>query len=366
MDPRQERAEKLTRLRALMEETKVEAIWLRRISSFAWLTAGAADHVGIADEHGIASLLVTPDKVTLLTNNIESPRLQAEEGLAGAELDWQVFPWHEPLDPLALLPSGARVGADEPYPGTLNLVGPISALRSRLLPPETDRMRELGRRCGAAMTAAISQVAPGTTELQIAGLLACECYAQGVIPVLTLVGADERVFEYRHPIPTDKTLSRYAMLALGGRRHGLVASLTRFVHFGPLPKEVRQRSEAVAKVDATLIAHTRPGAHLADIFRAGVEAYSAVGYRKEWHHHHQGGTAGYEAREEKARPASASVVYEEQAYAWNPSIAGTKSEDTIIVGPAGNEVATVTPGLPVLTMRIEQQNIMRPAIWEKA
>jgi len=366
MNLAEERREKLARLRRLMSESEVDAVWLRRMSSFAWLTAGAADYVSIADEHGVASLLVASDKVSLFTNNIEAPRLLAEEGLAEAdEVEWQIAPWHEPADPLASLPAGARVGCDEAFPGARNLAGPVSSLRSRLLPPETERMRDLGRRCGVAMAGAVQQVAPGMREFEIAGILAREALAQSVVPVVTLIAVDERVTQFRHPIATDRRMQRYAMLVLSGRRHGLIASLTRLVHFGPLPRDLRQRAEAVARVDAALIANTRPGRRLADIFQAGVEAYAATGYRDEWLHHHQGGTSGYEGREEKGRPAASGVVYEGQAYAWNPSIAGTKSEDTIIVGSAANEVVSITPQLPTVVLRVGDETIARPAIWEK-
>ena len=308
---------------------------------------------------------MTADQIRLFTNNIEAPRLLAEEGLAEAEVEWQIAPWYEPADPLATLPASATIGCDEAFPGTRNLAGQISALRSRLLPPETERMRDLGRRCGLAMASAIQQVAPDMRECEIAGILARESYAQDVVPIVNLIAVDERVTQFRHPVPTDRRMQRYAMLVLSGRRHGLIASLARLVHFGPLPKELRQRAEAVARVDATFIINTRPGRRLADIFQAGVEAYAAAGYRKEWLHHHQGGTSGYEGREEKGRPAATGMVYEGQAYAWNPSIAGTKSEDTIIVGPSGNEIITITPQLPTLVLRVDDVPIARPAIWEK-
>jgi antitoxin VapB len=365
MNLREERQEKLARLRRLMAEAGVTVLWLRRISSFAWFTGGASDYVNIADEHGIASIIVTSDGAHIFTNNIEAPRLLGEEGLNEADLEWHISPWHEGADPLAFAPAGSVIGADEAYPGLRNLGPAISALRSQLLPPETERMRDLGRRCGLALSATMPQVTPGMTEMQIAGLLARETYAQGVIPLVNLVAADERVSQFRHPIPTEKKMQRYAMVVLSGRRHGLIASLTRLVHFGPLPKELRQRAEAVARVDAALIAATRPGARLADIFQIGVDAYAAAGYRKEWLHHHQGGTSGYEGREEKGRPAATGAVLEGQAYAWNPSIAGVKSEDTLVVGTGENEVITLTPNLPHLTVRIQDQVFLRPAIWER-
>ena len=202
------------------------------------------------------------------------------------------------------------------------------------------------------------------TEYQIAGLLAGESFGRGFTPIVNLIASDERVFRYRHPIPTDRVMERYTMLVLCGRRWGLVASATRLVHFGPLPDELQDKGEAVARVDAAFIAATRPGARVADVFGQAVETYAAVGLPDEWQLHHQGGAAGYEPREYLATPASAEVVEEGQAFAWNPSITGTKSEDTIIVGAEGNEIVTATGEWPTIAVEIEGQVLQRPAILE--
>ena len=147
-----------------------------------------------------------------------------------------------------------------PFTGAVDLAGEFARLRSDLLPKEAERCRSLGRLCADAMAAAIRQVRPGMTEHAIAGLLSHETLARGVGAIVNLVATDERIFRFRHPLPTGKALDKYAMLVLCGRRQGLVASVTRLVHFGSLPAEVRRKQEACAHVDATLIAGSRPGA----------------------------------------------------------------------------------------------------------
>jgi hypothetical protein len=57
-----------------------------------------------------------------------------------------------------------------------------------------------------------------------------------------------------------------------------------------------------------------------------------VGYPTEINHHHQGGTTGYLSREVVATPEKADVIIETNtAVAWNPSLPGTKIEDTFIM-----------------------------------
>ena len=214
------------------------------------------------------------------------------------------------------------------------------------------------------MDAAARAVRPGQTEHQIGGLLAGEAECRGVQAIVNLVATDGRVSAFRHPLPTEKVLDRYAMLVLCGRRWGLVRSLTRFVHFGRLPGDLRGRAEAVAEVDATFIAATRPGETLGGIFQRGRAAYAAAGFPDEWRLHHQGGLAGYEPREVVATPGSTDPVVAGQVYAWNPSITGTKSEDTILVGEAENEVLTHIEGWPTLSTAVGDRTIARPAILE--
>jgi antitoxin VapB len=256
------------------------------------------------------------------------------------------------------------LGSDSPYIGATDLSAVIGWLRANLSPEEGERFRVLGRLCAEAMNEAIRAVRPGQSEYEIAGLLAQATESRGVQPIVNLIASDERIYSFRHPLPTAKKLDRYAMLVLCGRRWGLVCSLTRFVHFGPLPKELRRKAEATAQIDATLIAATRPGKTLAQVFKEGVTAYDATGFADEWQLHHQGGPAGYEPREIVATPASPEMVASGQVYAWNPSITGVKSEDSVLIGADNNTILTEIEGWPVTELTIAGRKTKRPAILE--
>ena len=357
-------SQKQDRIQALLAEHKLDALLLRRVSSFAWDTCGAASYVNTATTNGEAALLTTPSGRYLMTNNIEATRLEQEEKLAAQGWEFRLVPWHEARDTVAELTQGLRLGADGPYPGAADLSGDLVHFRVNLTPEEGERFRVLGRLCDEAMDSTVRAVRPGQTEYQIAGLLAHEAERRGVQAIVNLIATDERVFAFRHPLPTDKELERYAMLVLCGRRWGLVCSVTRFVHFGRLPDDLRRRAEAVARIDAAFIAATRPGRSLGQIFRRATDTYAETGFPDEWHLHHQGGPAGYEPREYVATPHSTDIVSVGQVYAWNPSIAGAKSEDTILVGEAGNEVLTTIENWPMLWVTIDGREIARPTIQE--
>jgi Xaa-Pro aminopeptidase len=354
--------QKQDRIRALLAERRLDALLLQKVSSFAWATCGASSYINSAATDGAASLLVTPSGRYLITTNIEATRLEQEEKLGEQGWEFRAAPWHVDNEAVAQLTRGLKLGADGPYPGATDLSSAVSRLRINLMPEEGKRFRALGRLCAEAMDSAVRAVRPGQTEYQIAGLLAHEAQSRGAQPIVNLIATDERIFKFRHPLPTDKKLDRYAMLILCGRKWGLVGSITRFVHFGLLPDQVRRKAEATARIDATFIAATRPGQSLGQIFGHATAAYAQAGFPGEWQLHHQGGPASYEPREILATPGSTHIVAVGQAYAWNPSITGTKSEDTILVGEKDNEVLTTISGWPSLSVTIGGQTMARPAI----
>lgn len=348
---------------AVLDKYGIDALLLNRVSSFAWATCGGDSHINTADSHGVASLLITRDARYLLTNNIEAPRLEREQKLAEQGWKFSVSPWYQP-NTVEELTGGKKFGADEAYAGALDLSAEMASLRANLMPTEVERFRALGKLCASAMDAAIRSVRPGMSEFELAAPLADETLKRGVEPIVNLIATDERIRNFRHPIPTDKKLQRYAMLVLCGRKWGLVCSLTRLVYFGVLPEELREKADACARVDAKFIAATRPGKTLSEIFQRATQAYADAGYPDEWQLHHQGGLAGYEPREAFATPTAPQPVAVGQAYAWNPSITGVKSEDTILVGESENEIITEIEGWETVKVNIDGQRISRPRILE--
>lgn len=355
---------RLDQIRGFLAAQELDALVLSLVSSFAWATVGHRSYVNTASSTGIGTLVITAESQYLVTNTIEAPRLEQEEGLAAAGWELRVAPWYERDDTVGQLVAGKRTGSDTPLAGARELSGELAWQRLMLLPEEIERVRLLGRSCAEAMHAAIRSVAPGMTEYEIGAQLAYEAERRGAQVIVNLIATDERIFRFRHPLPTAKRLENYAMLVLCGRQNGLVCSITRLVHFGRLSDSLRVKADAVAQVDGAFILATQPGRTLDAIFADGQAAYAATGFADEWKYHHQGGPAGYEPRELIAVPGMAQVVAANQVYAWNPSIAGTKSEDTVLVGAGGHEVLTAIEGWPTQEIRVGGRSIARPAILE--
>lgn len=356
---------KLKSIYKLLDHFDLDALLLKQVGNFAWATCGADSHINTADLMGIASLLITRTKHYIVTNNIEAARLRQEEGLAEQEWEFKIFPWYSAEDQIAELTRGMKLGADVYFPGALDLSNEIASLRSHLTFEEGQRYKILAGLCANGMKQACLAVRPGMTEYEIAGLLSQAIESRGVQVIVNLIGTDERISSFRHPLPTSKKLERYAMLIVCGRKWGLICSVTRLVHFGPLPSDLRHKAETIARIDAEMIAATRPGNILGDVFHKAQVAYASAGFPDEWQFHHQGGSAGYAPREVTATPRTSQPVLLGQAFAWNPSITGVKSEDTILVGEHANEIITEMTDWPTIDVQVGGQIIKRPAILEK-
>ena len=60
-------------VKKLLEEQKLDGIYLKKSSNFAWLTGGRHNLVGVATEFGVAGLLITGNKDYVICNEIEAP-----------------------------------------------------------------------------------------------------------------------------------------------------------------------------------------------------------------------------------------------------------------------------------------------------
>lgn len=348
---RKEFAEKTSKLRAHMDQLGLDGLLLTQQSSVSWLTAGAETLIVLASVDASGPLLVTRDVVHLICPNIEAPRLLEEE-LAGLDIIDDHFPWHEEEQAQA-----ARIGKIIGQRQWAKDTDPQVAARlvecfSVLSEAEHERYRWVGERSEEAIRAACRKVRPGMTEFEIAGILSAEAHRREIWPVLTLVAADDRLRKHRHPIATSNRLGHCVMLVLCARKWGLIANLSRLVHFGPMPEDLKHRHRAVCVVDATFIHETRPGISYGEIFRKAQAAYAEQGFADEWELHHQGGPSGYLGRIFKATPDSTELVQAGQSVAWNPSIAGTKSEDTILVHDTHNEFITKAREWPMLEVEV--------------
>jgi len=359
-----EKKEKDKRVIALLEKERLYGVLFNRQHNFSWFTGGGRNYVSTGTEKGAVSLLLTEKKKILIANNIEAPRILAEE-IKKDEFEIKEFPWHQNQNKvIENLIRGKKIGSDDGFPGTVNISNKIDSLRYSLTLPEVERYRALANLVSAGTEGVCREINPGEREDEIAGKVSEVLLSEGIFPIVLLVGSDKRIEKFRHPIPTDKKVSRYFMVAVCGRKWGLIISLSRLVHFGKVPLELRKKHLAVTRVDTVLIANTVLGRPFAEIFSKGIVAYQETGFPEEWQNHHQGGPTGYQSRDYKVTLEEERKVEPSQAVAWNPSITGTKSEDTIIAFPKGPEIISVTSSWPKVKVPYGEKIWERPDILE--
>jgi hypothetical protein len=96
----------------------------------------------------------------------------------------------------------------------------------------------------------------------------------------------------------------------------------------------------------------------------GIEAYRVRGYPDEWKLHHQGGSIGYTGRDYRTNFQTPDSIQENQGFTWNPSITGTKSEDTILATWKGPEPITRPVLYPSMVVEAGGISFVRPVILE--
>ena len=331
-----------------MRARKLTGVLMRRNENVAWITGGAVElRVLTPSETGVASILVTAEvKRYYFTTENEAPRLHDEE-FGALDFEPVLFPWYadDTLGAAARL-AGGLLGSDTPGSG-LTLVN-LFPLRASLSESEIARYRWLGAETTAATVESLYQVEPGLSEYDLEALTAANLLKRGILPSVSLYAVDERIYKYKHAVARGKRLKQYGMLNLCSRKWGLAISITRFVHFGPLPAELEVRFKSAAQVNAALLDATRVGASSSELFKVAQSAYAAEGFPGEEKFHHQGGPTGYGEREWVATPNGTEVVVNNQAFAWNPSIRGGKAEDTVLLRDGKIEWLTATEELPVI------------------
>jgi antitoxin VapB len=341
-------AGKQQRLMDAMANAKVAAVHLHLTENITWLTAGRVDRrVLLPSPLGIASILLRGNgDASYLAPDNEARRL-AEEDYVGLPFTALTWPWHAAVseEDVRRVAGEGRVISDREPEGAALLV----RLRATLLDSEIERYRWLCGQTADVTTSVLRSLRPGDTERMMAARVSAGLIDRGIEPTVLLMAVDDRILRYKHAVTQNRALERFGMLNLCARRWGLCVSITRFVHFGPLPQELADAFSVAAEVNARLLAATRAGATAAELFDTAAGAYAAHGHTGEELRHHQGGATGYGEREWVATPGGKERVEDSQTFAWNPSISGGKVEDTVLLRGGRIEVLTTTPDLPVVS-----------------
>lgn len=318
---------KLSRVRKLLEEKDLDALYIKGQDNFAWLSCGGRNYVGMGAV-GNCGLLVTKDKMCAITNNIEAPRMIEEEKLEDLGFEVHYGLWHDNCyeeRTLASLVPSHKIGYD-----TRDCQEDVKLLRFDLVEEEIERYKKNGEDASFAMEEVAMSIEKGMSEYEVAALIMAKMEEKGLEILSCMVSADERIMKYRHPLPTGKKIERRVQLGGNFRRNGLVICLTRYVWFYEPTEEERKQYRDNQIIDCTYMASSKPGLTFVSALEKGRDKYSELGYSGEFDKHHQGGPIGYQGRDYRVDFTTPGIIADHQGFCWNPSITGTKSEDTIV------------------------------------
>ena len=334
--------ERIAPLRELMKHKGLESIVLRRNPNLAWAIAGRA-HVPTTIDAACFDLIITQDSATAITNVVEAPRLIVEE--LPSEVTVKTIKWSEGRDPQ--LPTGAKVGCDQPGADRVDLATEIEIIRASLIESDVARYKEICSDAAIALGSAMKQVVSSDREIDVAGLITHALWQADLEIAFLGVAGQERVHKFRHPLPTDAVVGNRVSASICAKRKGLIASVTRIVSFEAISDAMEKNYEAIYKVEAAMLDATVVGKAFSDPINAAIAAYPANSFdADEWTKHHQGGPTGFLPRDWPANTGSARLIANNQPIAWNPTGKGFKAEDTILATNSGVKILSIDPDWP--------------------
>ena len=350
-------SDRIEKIRQLIDERGLDSIVLRRNPNLAWAIAGRA-HVPTTIDAACFDLVITTTSVTAVTNVIEAPRLVAEEFPEGIEV--KTVDWWQGRD--ALLPTGTKVGSDQPGADRIDVSLEIEILRASLVAEDVDRFKTICSDAAIALGNALKQVETTDREIDVAGLITHALWQSDLEISFLGVAGSERVHKFRHPLPTDVVVGNRVSASICAKRKGLIASVTRIVTFGPVSESMLHDYESIVRVEAAMFDATIVGSPFSAPIDAAIAAYPAHGFASdEWTQHHQGGPTGYLPRDWPANSATTRLIAQNQPIAWNPTGKGFKAEDTILATIGGIQIVSVDPDWP----QLEIAGRMRPALLQR-
>ncbi len=357
------------------------ALVLTGPAAVAWACGGVAPPVDRTAAVDLVWAVFSPAdgasaRGALITTCVEADRIRAEYAPADhgfAEL--AAVPWQDPAafvraaERLAGAPASQLAADGHPAFGS-DASDDLIALRLALSAPEREDLRDLGQDAAAALQAALESWRPGERDLDIQARCAARLEAAGADAPVLIVGGDDRLKRYRHPMAVGAAVRDIVMAVVVARRGGLHAAATRFATAAPLDQAYVSLRRRVLAIEDAVLSASRPGGTYGTALAALEAGYERVGAPGEWAGHYQGGPIGFAQREFEIAPDQAgSCWYAEpiaagHAIAWNPSLpGGAKAEDTYLVTDSGQlERVTQAPGWP--TEPDDGRQLPRPAVLE--
>lgn len=337
----------IERIRDYIKTENIDGVLLGKRSSFSWFSGGESS-MNFYTDIGLGFIWVTNNEAFVCCGNNEKDRIEKE--IFDNKFPVKSFSWIEgPALNLAKLISDKKVHSDFACGNAIESFGKIKKLRYSLFPEQIKTAEYLSQESAAILENTLKDIKSGLTEKQIQAQIYYAFEKKCIsLPVLLIAG-DHNLDIYRHPLATDSVCNNRVMVVICSQYNGVVIAATRIRYFKNETDEEARKNLAVCKINAQMIEVSKKETHSSVLWQTMINAYKANGYEDEYLNHHQGGAIGFESREWILRPNSDETILSSQMLSWNPTIAGTKSEETCIIRDDGNPcILTITGKWPTV------------------
>jgi len=354
------------RLADIAEHFDGRPLVLCATGAVAWATGGISTPIDRVAPTDPIWVVYSQGEMTLVASSVEVERLAADYPLEELGFSIVAAPWYEGDAHVRRVTAlvGEDVASDVAGLG-LDATFELTRARLGLCGAEIEVMTGLARAATDAVEGAVRRWRPGEmSDREIAASVARHLEIYGADAVCLIVGADERLRRFRHPIMCGDVPRESLMVVVVARSLGLHVALTRLASVDErVSRELMEKCEIVSERvrDATTV-----GATWGEVYSALAKGYRTVGQPDAWREHFQGGPIGYGQREFELSPQSQESRWWNEpipagcATAFNPSLAGgAKIEDTFVVGGDSLTCLTSTPRWPRLTGNTSGTAVLR-------
>jgi Xaa-Pro dipeptidase len=218
----------------LVAHPDVAGLVLTSPAAVTWATGAVAPPVDRTAGVDLVWVVATRSSAALVTTEVEADRVAEEyqpqrHGFAGLA----AVPWYDPdgftraAQDIAGAPAGQLAADGHPAFGH-DAADDLIALRLALSLAEQHDLRALGADAAGALQQALAGWRPGQRDLDVQAQVAAVLEARGADTPVLIVGGDDRVRRFRHPMAAGVPVRRLVMAVVVARRGGLHAAATRF------------------------------------------------------------------------------------------------------------------------------------------